>query len=388
MGIMRASKSFCPFAPCTSGPLVLPPQISPAAARKLLAAQASLVADTLTKQQHQQEVHGSIAQPAAAIILQYCLSDVVAAVAPSSTSSSTAPISTSSSQQAGSASASAMQESKGAMQLALLPALQQLNGLKLLPLADGQLQAIQAGLHTEHGPGNAGRRRSELSMDCAVYVTANELEQQLFQGLKYHMLHEGVGEELRQQLRDVAAVGGSNVHVLTAKRLDSHVLGLLLPPEWHSSRGHVEVSWQPQGDGMAATAAAAADATDGATTAAASVQGHPSREFIQLCWRWLADRSDAADVCHWQLLPVTGGKLRLLQQPAQVGMAHNHTTCKQEFSTRLTLPCTQLTGLISLGHIATTIQTCCRYKLLKLLLPTCCWCHACRCCVLVTGQSS
>lgn len=288
------------------------------------------------------------------------------------------------------------------MQSALLQALQQLNGLKLLPLADGQLQAIQAGLHTEHGPSGAGSRHSEQSLDCAVYVTANALEQQLFQGLKYHMLHEGVNEELWRQLRDVAAVGGSNVHVLTAKWLDSHVLGLLLPPDWHSSKGHVEVAWQPQGDDTAAAAAAAPDAADGATAAAASVQGHPTREFIQLCWRWLADRCDAADVCHWPLLPVTGGKLRLLQQPAQVGMAHNHTNSASMVDVRATATykqkknpspkrpchCTQFTGHVHLRHIATIPETCCRYKLLKLLLPTCCWCHAFRCCVLVTGQSS
>jgi sacsin len=224
--------------------------------------------------------------------------------------------------------------------------LQQLNGLKLLPLADGHLQAIYAGLHTDIGRPGANSRPVEQFTDCAVYVAVSMEEQQLLQGLKQHMLHQGVGQELRQQLQAAAAAGASNVHVLTAGRLDSHVLGLLMPPEWHSSRGHVEVSWQldpdstvPQQEqqqprlfeGAEAALVPAADAAAGTETHGGQAAGEqqqqqqqgeacqqPSREFIQLCWRWLADRADAADVAHWPLLPVTGGRLRLLQQPAQV----------------------------------------------------------------------
>jgi hypothetical protein len=137
-----------------------------------------------------------------------------------------------------------------------------------------------------------------------VYVTTSSYEQQLLQQLQYHMLHESVSEELRQQLQSAAAAGTSNLQLLSAKRLDSHVLGLLLPSQWHSSSGRDEVSWQPS----------VADED----TASPAGQQQPSKEFIQLCWHWLADRSDAADVSHWPLLPVTGGKLRLLMQPAQV----------------------------------------------------------------------
>lgn len=197
----------------------------------------------------------------------------------------------------------------------LRQALQQLSGLKLLPLADGQLQAIQAA--PEHGPlQDSGSRRSEQSMDAAVYVAASQQEQQLLGQLKHLLLHEGVGSSLRQQLQSIAAAGVSNIHALTARQLDSHVLGLLLPPEWHSSSGHVEVSWHPPPGSEAVSGPA--DGEHGAATALQRQQQQPSQEFIQLCWQWLADRSDAADVLHWPLLPVTGGKLRLLQQPAQV----------------------------------------------------------------------
>jgi hypothetical protein len=260
----------------------------------------------------------------------------------------------------------------GSSQLQLLQALQQVNGLKLLPLADGHLQAIYAGLHTDLSRVGANSRPIEQFIACAVYVAVSMEEQQLLQGLKQHMLHQGVSKALRQQLQAVAAAGVSNVHVLTAGRFDSHVLGLLMPPEWHSSRGHVEVSWRPdpyrtvpqqqqQSDGTEAAllpaadtaAVPAGDAAAGTAHDAGQAAGEqqqqqqqgeacqqPSRELIQLCWRWLADRGDAADVVHWPLLPVTGSKLRLLQQPAQVRPAAAFRRCTLCFNARVIHICT------------------------------------------------
>lgn len=276
--------------------------------RRLLRSQPALVADTLSRhlrQQHEQPQQDSTtSQPAAATILEYCLSDAAAAPANSAGQ---------------------------ALQLFL----QQLNGLKLLPTADGQVQALHISLRTDVGRavGQYSRdlsQQAEQYSDAVVYVTTSTTERQLLQGLPHLMLHEGLGEGLRAQLAVVAAAGASNVHVLTAARFDSHVLGLLLPPSWHSSRGLVEVEWhlQPQQhhdqDQQEQLQAAASDATAadaGGVGAGVDAQQQPSEDlvlFVQLCWRWLADRSDVADVCHWPLLPVTGGKLRLLQQPAQV----------------------------------------------------------------------
>jgi hypothetical protein len=260
------------------------------------------VSEVLARHLRQQQETGSSAQPAAAAVLQYCLSDAA-------TAASTAAVDPNSRSSGG-----------GAGQLQLLQAVQQLNGLKLLPLADGQLQAVYAGLHTDQGP-SASNRLSSHPVDCAVYVTVSSAEQQLLQGLPYQFLHEGVSMALRQQLQVVAAASASNIHVLTAARFDSHILGLLMPPEWHSSRSHVEVTWLPEQQQQqqqleaADSAEAPADAATGAVVAAAQQQ--PSKAFFRLCWQWLADRADAADVKHWPLLPVTGGKLRLLQQPAQ-----------------------------------------------------------------------
>jgi hypothetical protein len=277
-------------------------QVSPAKARRLLQSQAVLVGDTLSRHMRQQQERGSPGQPAAAVLLQYCLSDAAPAAA-ATAASAAAPASTTSSSSAVS------------RQQQLLPALQQLSGLKLLPLADGELQTIYAGLHT--GGAGAGRTSSseqQQYVDCAVYVPLSRHEQQLLQGLKHHLLHPGVGEGLRQQLKAVAAAGSSNVHVLTAARLDSHVLGVLMPPEWHSSLGHVEFYWHPEQEQEQQQGGPSVGGAAGATHS----QQQPSKEFIRLCWRWLAERGDAADVCHWPLLPVKGNRLRLLQQPAQV----------------------------------------------------------------------
>lgn len=302
----------------------------------MLQSQAALVGETLSRHMRQQQEQGSSGQPAAAVLLQYCLSDAAPAAAAAATAATTAAPPSSS----GSTSTS-VSSSPASWQQQLLPALQQLNGLKLLPLADGQLQTIYAGLHTGRaGAGVTSTSEQQQCVDCAVYVTLSRHEQQLLQGLKHHLLHQGVGEGLRQQLKAVAAAGSSNIHVLTAARLDSHVLGLLMPPEWHSSLGHVEFNWHPeqlphqQGQqplgGQQQPAAAASgvvEAADAVATQQQQQQQQPSKEFIRLCWRWMAERGDAADVSHWPLLPVKGGKLRLLQQPAQVRLVHCGALC-------------------------------------------------------------
>lgn len=259
------------------------------------------MSEVLARHLRQQQEQGSDGQPAAAVVLQYCLSDA----SPASSNAGIDPNSCSS--------------GSGAGQLQLLQAVQQLNGLKLLPLADGQLQSVYAGLHTDQGP-TAANRLSSHPVDCAVYVTVSSAEQQLLQGLPYHVLHPGVPLALRQQLQVVAAAGASNIHLLTATRFDSHILGLLMPPAWHSSRGHVEVTWQPEQQPLQA---AESEESPPDAPVEATAQQQPSKAFIRLCWQWLADRADAADVRHWPLLPVTGSKLRLLQQPAQVRACHH-----------------------------------------------------------------
>lgn len=86
--------------------------------------------------------------------------------------------------------------------------------------------------------------------------------------------------------------------------MDDYLLPQLLPPHWHNQ---LEVAWsQPTG----ATA----------TTLSATAT-EPSIGFIRLLWQWLGDREDVAEVAHWPLLPLVGGCLRLLIQPAQVSMS-------------------------------------------------------------------
>lgn len=392
--------------------LSLPLQITPALTRRLLQAQPALVADTLARHQRQQDQEQATTdQPAAAVILHYCLSDAAAASSSpartSSSSSSASPGGPAQQQQPGGRDAAAQQQQQ---QLQLSQALQQLNGLRLLPLADGELQAIH--VSTTPAGARSSSRHAEAPVECTVYVTTSQHEQQLLNnGLKCYMLHERVGAPLQQQLQLLANAGVSNLNVLDVKCFDAHVLGLLLPSEWHSSRGHTEVAWQPQpeegsgGDADVTQAETAAGSTTASTAAAQGgviaaegvsrtvqdvvVQRQPSEEFIRLCWQWLAHRSDAADVCHWPLLPVTGGKLRLLQQPAQVGdmgrsieLVAVSVCLKGAFGAR--------GSAWTHGHV-TSRQLCLRTAGIyaAVVSPAVASVFPCpRCCVLVTGRSS
>jgi sacsin len=285
-------------------------RLDPAAARALLASNAQLVVAAVERRHTRPE-------PAAAVLLRYALSDVSAAdeAAPGvlhrGSSSREQP----------------QQQASNSTQLAassFLQALKQLNGLPLLPLADGRVQALAVGLHT---PSTAAAARQQ-QQPAVCYVPTSAEERQLLARLQHHMLHDGVLPDVHKLLLCIARARSTNMHEITSHRLDEHLLALLLPPAWHSSSGLDEVAWQPPEDTSATglnvqpaadeAGAAAAAAAAGDTQQQQQQRPQPSRAFIRLLWQWLASRTDAAEIRHWPILPSRGGKLRLLKQPAQV----------------------------------------------------------------------
>lgn len=121
--------------------------------------------------------------------------------------------------------------------------------------------------------------------------------------------------------------------------MNTIILPQLLPQQWYQQQ---EVYWQPPQQQQPAAAAAASAVPDvpGRVHESAGLPllptpqqqqqlqhlQQPSRALLRLLWQWLAPRADAADLSDWPVLSVTRGKLRQLQQPAQVRLAEA-TTC-------------------------------------------------------------
>jgi sacsin len=315
-------------------------QVSPAVVRKLLADNASQLANTLAQQQQrwqqqqqeqQQEANG---QPPAAVLLQYCLSDVAEGSSTNADDSeASVPVNSSS-------SSSSAQLSAG-----LLSALQQLDGLPLLPASDGSFKPIRLNAQRSSSSSRSrgrlpGQQAGQSNTEAVLYMPANSLEQQLLQQLPGQLLHLSVSAELKQQLLQIAAAGVSNIRVISCRSLDEYILPQLLPPAWFSQ---LEVTWDrnssnhPDSSTRTNSQDAVVQEVDPqqqqqhiAQQQPQEQQQQPSREFVVLLWQWLSQRSDAADLAHWPLLPVAGGRLRLLQQPAQVSSraSHRYTASK------------------------------------------------------------
>lgn len=281
-------------------------QITPALARKLLASNKRQLAATIIRQQQQQQQ-----QPAAAVLLQYCLSDLKSSSDHATSSSSNSSTSESSNGQQ-------QQPSLGASEI--LGVVRQLHGLLLLPMVNGTVKPLRVNQLSRSSSAAAAAAAATRDTPTTVYVCSDSLEQQLLAALPNQVLHPAAGPVLLQQLLQIAAAGVTNIAQVSASSLDTLLLPLLLPAAW---RGQLEVDWEARSSSSSGSgiqeATLAAEITPAAT---AEVANHhhqqPSREFIRLLWRWLSDRSDASDLCDWPVLPVAGGKLRLLRQPAQV----------------------------------------------------------------------
>jgi sacsin len=301
-------------------------QVTPALVRKLLASNASQLAQRLSQQQQQQQQLGA-GQPPAAVLLQYCLSDIRSSMGSNSVSTAADAAEPAH----GGAITSSSSSNSGHVATELLSALRQLNGLPLLPAADGSLQPIRVGLQSSSSSRNRqSGQTGSTAAEAVLYVPADAQEQHLLSQLPGQLLHPGASTELKQQLLQIAPAGFSNISIISCKSLDEALLPQLLPPAWF---GKLEVTWDRGSNptivsSQGVTPSTAPEQLQGAQQQQQQQQQQlqeqqrqqqqPSEEFVRLLWQWLAQRSDATDLAHWPVLPVAGGKLRLLQQPAQV----------------------------------------------------------------------
>ncbi|GLI60510.1 hypothetical protein VaNZ11_002673 [Volvox africanus] len=221
----------------------------------------------------------------------------------------------------------------------------ELDGLPLLPLADGTLGRLQAHPHSAvSGGGKQPRGRSGAPANVHVYVlTRGSLELELLAELRNRCLAPDLPGTLIERLEQVVNQRLFNVQHLSPGLLDTTLLPLLLPPSW---RGADEVEWSPllqptlqqqqrqqsvppvtddapqpppqqqqqQQSGTAATAAIAATA---ATAATVPRQG-PTAEWVRALWSWLASREDVLQLASWPVLPIQGGRLGRLQDKSLV----------------------------------------------------------------------
>lgn len=247
-------------------------QITPSVARMYLAGRPQCSAESTVSQS---DSDGGDAQqpPPITPLLTYCLSDLPDA---------------SGAQDAG----------NGYATPAAGKALQQLVNLGILPLANGSLGAFQK------------RLQPELSQDQLFFVATSPADYQLLGTLDQVLLHPGLPQPAVHKLLDIAALGVLNVSVIDCKALDAHLLPRLLPAAWLAAvqRGEKEVGYTP--------AAADHELQGSDSVERTEKKAVPSSDWLSSLWTWLADRPDVADLCSWPLLPLQGGRLRVLE-PAQ-----------------------------------------------------------------------
>jgi hypothetical protein len=222
----------------------------------------------------------------AAVLLEYCLSDVL------SHSQPVDPAPSGSSGILRRTGSGSSKDPSGQQQLLLQQRLQQLHLLPLLPLADGTTGTLEAT--------PAQQRRATF------YLASGSQEQQLLQAVQYQLVHPGCSAQLQGQLQQVANTGLVNVEIVSGTALDKCLLQEVLPYSWHKKR---LVEWDYSLGG--------AEAGDG------SASRQPSRVWVQGMWEWLSS-SRLAVPQEWPLVPVRGGKLCSTASPIQVRV---HACC-------------------------------------------------------------
>ena len=140
-----------------------------------------------------------------------------------------------------------------------------LNGVPLLPLADGTVTAFDA----------TGKR---------VYCTT-DLEHGLFGSTAPRLcIDRDISDAILVQLHAIAGAGHTNLRLVDAAALADQLLGHILPPHW---RGQSSVSWTPDDEHCPV-----------------------SRDTLDTLWRRLSLCTDALHAfATWPLLPTTSGKL-------------------------------------------------------------------------------
>ncbi|KAL0905364.1 hypothetical protein M5K25_023777 [Dendrobium thyrsiflorum] len=149
-----------------------------------------------------------------------------------------------------------------------------LNGLPLLPLADGKFTSFN-----KRGEGDR------------VFVTSTEVFDLLVNLVPDLLVDCSVPDTTMKKLRDIANSGLTNLHVLTCYSV-VELLPRILPTEWQHSR---QVRWTP------------------------GHQDQPSLEWMGLFWSYLkASCNDLSIFNTWPILPVRNGFLLQLVENSAV----------------------------------------------------------------------
>ncbi|GIL85239.1 hypothetical protein Vretifemale_13847, partial [Volvox reticuliferus] len=307
-------------------------------------------------QQSQSQSHGDKAgvkklpplTAAVAALLRYCLSDLDEIV-PQAGVGATATGGGGGGAGAGHATPPGHQQQQQQQQLQRLQL--ELDGLPLLPLADGTLGRLQvyqppAVKGTKLPP--RGRSGAPASVNVAYVLTHGPLELELLAELRYRCLASDLPGPLLERLEQVVDQRLFNVQHLSPSLLDSTLLPLLLPPSW---KGADEVEWGPllqpalqQQPHQPVPSARHGDpqlqqqqqqSSIAATAATAAAQQGPTVEWIRALWAWLASREDVLQLASWPVLPIQGGRLRRLQDKSLVLREGDWTEAVSSALTRL-----------------------------------------------------
>ncbi|EFJ44918.1 hypothetical protein VOLCADRAFT_118510 [Volvox carteri f. nagariensis] len=188
---------------------------------------------------------------------------------------------------------------------------QELDGLPLLPLADGTLGRLQVTHQGAPASGKSARGRNSAPAPAHVYVlTHGSLELEMLAGLRNRCLAPGLPGPLVERLQRVVDLRLFNVQRLSPALLDSTLLSLLLPPSW---QGAVE----PQQPQQPQQQVPVQDPQSPPVLLPPPSPG-PTAEWIRALWAWLANREDVLQLASWPVLPIQGGRLGTLQEKSLV----------------------------------------------------------------------
>jgi hypothetical protein len=213
----------------------------------------------------------------AAVLLEYCISDVLCP----SQSADPAP----------SGATGLLRRTSSSGKSSTHDSMAQLHLLPLLPLADGTTGTLEAA--------------SPQQRRATFYLTSSSQEQQLLQAVQYQLVHPGCSAHLQSQLQQIANAGTVNVEMVTGAALDKYLLLEVLPYSWHKKR---LVEWD---------CSSGSEAADADSSPEDTCSNQPSREWIQGMWEWLSSSRMAVPL-EWPLVPVRGGKLCSTASPVQV----------------------------------------------------------------------
>ncbi|MEW5316662.1 MAG: hypothetical protein WDW38_008017 [Sanguina aurantia] len=240
----------------------------------------------------------------ATLLLQYCMMDLAKVLA---TGSAVAQLA------AGSVEAIALKE---------------LDGLALLPMADGSLAALSIELQADAAAACA-RGRGSASQPVLLLLLRGVEEGKLLgrtlpgRGVQAMCCSSHLNAATNALLQQLVDTGCSNIANLSCAALSSSILQHILPREWHKAGR--PVAWTPGDCSSAGVEWHSAAPQQGQQQQQQRPQQqaasqHPTIEWVRRLWEWLKDKplTEVMLLGAWPLLPIKGGELIRAQTPMTV----------------------------------------------------------------------